>query len=142
VTSLLASPAALAQDRAEDAVARFRVLDRIDPCSASRPDDEIVVCGNRRDRDRYRLPQLGRTNALFGAGNMRGEVPRPSADPIATGGCGIFQDQHRCSKAEMADAGYGGGRNPLTFITNLAVRLVDPDAETGSPPLIPVPPPR
>lgn len=137
---LLGSPAAPAQDRAEGSAANFRILDAIDPCNFSPADDEILVCGSRRERSPYRIPRLGRGNNVLGVGNVRGEVPRASAEAVISGGCGIFQGQRRCSEAEMAEAGYGAGRDPVTFLANLFTRLADPDADIGSPPTIPDPP--
>jgi len=118
-------PAAIAQEPAPDA--GFRILDAVDPCTAVRAPDEIVVCGNRLERDRYRITQLGESPAA-GTGYVRGEVPRASAEPAVSGGCGLFQGQRRCSETEMAEFGYGEGRDPITFATKLVARLADPDA--------------
>jgi len=130
------SSAAIGQARAEDPIANIRILDTLNRCDTS-PTDEIVVCGARRDRDRYRIPEIGRGNSARLGDHVRGEAPRASADAAATGSCGIFQGQRRCSRAEMAEAGYGEGRNPITVLGNLLTRLADPDADVGPPPPIP-----
>lgn len=134
---LLSSLPATAQGTAEAAAANFRILDAIGGCGASRPGDEIVVCGSRRNGERYRIPQLGQRGAGAGAGYRRGEAARASTQAAESGGCGIFQGQRRCSPAEMAEAGYGEGRNPIAFVANLVARLADPDANVGPPPAIP-----
>lgn len=118
------SPAAIAQETAPDS--RLRILDAVDPCNAVRSANEIVVCGNRREGERYRVPERG-PSAVAGGGYVRGEVPRASAEMPVSGGCGIFQGQRRCSEAEMAEFGYGEGRDPITFVTKLVARLADPE---------------
>jgi hypothetical protein len=93
-----------------------------------------VVCG-RSEASRYRLPRLGDSRAVPGAANVRGEVPRASVDPAASGPCGIFQGQRACGEAEMAEFGYGQGRDPISFVGNLIARLADPEADSGPPPV-------
>jgi hypothetical protein len=102
------------------------VLEKLGRCDQSAA-DEIIVCG-RRNQDRYRLPELGRREPGVGAGKLRGEAPRASAEVAAPGGCGIFQHQRRCSRAEMEEAGYFRGRDPVSFLGDLVTMLVDPDA--------------
>jgi hypothetical protein len=129
--------AATGQSGAEDP-ARLRVLELLGRCESA-PGDEIVVCGARRDPDRYRLPEFSRNAAAAaaGAGHVRGEAPRASTDVAPPRGCGIFQHQRRCSRAEMAEAGYFEGRDPASFLRDLITILADPDADVRPPPPIP-----
>jgi hypothetical protein len=131
----LAWPAAASGQTGAEDPARLRVLEVLGRCDAA-PGDEVVVCG-RRNQDRYRLPQLGRREAGVGAGNVRGEAPRASTDVAASGGCGIFQHQRRCSRAEMEEVGYFRGRDPVSFLGDLVTVLIDPDADVRPPPPIP-----
>jgi hypothetical protein len=128
------SPAS-AQAGADDSAARLRVLEILGRCNTA-PGEEILVCG-RRNHDRYRLSELGRREAVVGAGNVRGEAPRASTEAAVSGGCGIFQHQRRCSRAEMEEVGYFRGRDPLSFLGDLVTVLVDPDADVRPPPPIP-----
>lgn len=133
----LSWPSAASAQPPPDAVPGFRVLDLLDPCRApSRPDD-VVVCGRRADRNRYRLPLPDRRGPALGAGNVRGEVPRATATENPTAPCGIFQGQRQCGEDEMAEFGYGQGRNPLTFFGNIVARIADPEADIGTLPPIP-----
>jgi len=129
--------AAPAQAPPEDAVAGFRVLDILDPCRAPSRADDVVVCGRRSDRNRYRLPLPGQRGPVLGAGNVRGEVPRATADENPTAPCGIFQGQRLCGEDEMAEFGYGQGRNPITFFGKVVARLVDPEIDIGTPTPVP-----
>jgi hypothetical protein len=129
------APAAGQSGAAEEA-ARFRLLDMAARCETA-PGDEIVVCGARRNPDRYRIPQLGRRGSAPGAGHARGEAPRASTEVAASGGCGIFAHERRCSREEMAEFGYFQGRNPVSFLGDLVTLLVDPDADVRPPPPIP-----
>ena len=88
-------------------------------------------------QDRYRIRQFGRREAGLGAGNARGESPRASTEVAASGECGIFQHQRRCSRSEMEEAGYFAGRNPLSFLGALVTVRVVPDADVTEPPPIP-----
>jgi hypothetical protein len=129
--------AALAVQAGAEEPARLRVLEMLSRCERA-AGDEIVVCGARRDPDRYRLPAFGRNGAAAaGAGNVRGEAPRASTEVAASGGCGIFQHQRRCSRAEMEEAGYFRGRDPASFLRDLITVLADPDADVRPPPPIP-----
>lgn len=128
-------PMAASGQTGADDPARLNVLEMLGRCDASAT-DEIVVSG-RRNQDRYRLPQLGRRDSGVGAGNFRGEVPRASTEATASGGCGIFQHQRRCSRAEMEELGYFRGRDPASFLVGLVTALIDPDAEVRPPPPIP-----
>jgi hypothetical protein len=125
--------AAAGQTVSEQALANSRVLPSIDPCASSRPGDDIVVCGRRGGEDRYRLPQTGESEPP--GRRIPGEAPRPSAETLSFAPCGIFAGQRRCSKSEMLEAGYGGGRDPLTVASKLFTALTNPDAAAGPPPL-------
>jgi hypothetical protein len=50
-----------------------------------------------------------------------------------TGPCGIHAGQRRCTSGEAGQAGYGGGRDPLTIGRKVLTRLIDPDAEIDPP---------
>jgi hypothetical protein len=115
--------------------ARLNVLEMLGRCDAA-PGDEVLVCG-RRNQDRYRLSPLGRRESGVGAGNARGEAPRASTEVAASGGCGIFQHQRRCSRAEMEEVGYFRGRDPASVLSDLVTVLIDPDADVRPPPPIP-----
>ena len=127
-----AGPAA-GQTMSEQALANSRILRLIDPCASSGPGDDIVVCGRRDRQDRYRLPQTGESEPL--GRRVPGEAPRASAEPLSFAPCGIFAGQRRCSKREMLEYGYGGGRDPLTAASKLFTALTDPDGAAGPPPL-------
>jgi hypothetical protein len=130
------SAPASGQSGAEEAAARFRLLATAGRCDTA-PGDEIVVCGARRNPDLYRLPQLGPRRTAPGAGNARGEAPRASTEAAASGACGIFQHERRCSREEMAEYGYFQGRNPVGFLGDLVTMIADPDAEVRPPPPLP-----
>lgn len=134
-----ASVAAAGQTVSEQALANSRVLPLIDPCASAGAGDDIVVCGRRDGQDRYRLPQTGESEPFAGGRRIPGEAPRASAEPLSFAPCGIFAGQRRCSKREMLEFGYGGGRDPLTVAGKLFTALTDPDAAAGPPPLPPKP---
>ena len=115
--------------------ATLNVLELLGRCDTA-AGDEIVVCG-RRGQDRYRLSPARPGESGVGAGNVRGEVPRASTEVAASGGCGIFQHQRRCSRAEMEEVGYFRGRDPASFLGDLVTVLIDPDAEVRPPPPLP-----
>lgn len=58
-----------------------------------------------------------------------GEPGSALAAITPTAPCGMFSGQRRCGKAEAARYGYGGGRDPVTVLTRLGLKLLDPDAE-------------
>jgi hypothetical protein len=89
--------------------------------------DEIIVCSRRDDPERHRLPMRDERGPAYGRGNVRGEVPRASAESNPSAPCGIFEGQRRCSKAEMREYGYYGGRDPITAVTRVIESVVDPD---------------
>jgi len=89
--------------------------------------DEVVVCGRRGASDRYRVPRSVRSTDMEadGAGNgLSGTQILGGA-----GSCGMFAGQRRCTHSEAREAGYGGGRDPLSFGAKILKRLADPDAE-------------
>lgn len=95
-------------------------------CRQSGDRDEIVICGSRRDPDRYRLPIRGERTAESRYDRARGDIGRATLD-AAPAPCGIFRGQRQCGKAEMADNGYGGGRDPLTVGARIVEQLADPE---------------
>lgn len=129
----------MAQTTAEQALAKYGKVTAAPECAAGSLGDEIIVCGSRGDgeADRYRLPLPVEGDANRRAGNRRGEAPGASLEPTVLGPCGIFQGQRRCSKAEAATDGYGGGRDPLSALMKLGTRLADPDADVEEPAPLP-----
>lgn len=93
--------------------------------SSDTRDDEVVVCGQKRDR--YRLPLLTDRDPL--PGPVRGEAQSGIAALTPAGRCGIFAGERRCSKKEAAEYGYGDGRDPITLLTRLAQEAVDHDGD-------------
>lgn len=92
--------------------------------SAGSDDEEVIVCGRRRDR--YRLPLPAERAAS--PGPARGEPQTGMAALTPFGRCGIFAGERRCNRREAAEYGYGNGRDPVTLLTRLARKAVDPDA--------------
>ena len=119
---------------AEQALAKYKQVTADPGCEQSQV-TEIVVCGSRGagEADRYRLPLPAEEDSTRGSGNPRGEVPGASLDPSVIGRCGIFQGQRRCSKAEAAKDGLGGGKDPISALIKLGTRLADPDADVELP---------
>jgi hypothetical protein len=140
IAAWLAAPfTAGAQTVSEQALADSRVLPAVDPCASAGAGNDIVVCGRRDARDRYRLPQTGESAPFAMGRRIPGEAPRASAEPLSFAPCGIFAGQRRCPKREMLEYGYGGGRDPLTVAGKLITALTDPDSAAGPPPLPPKP---
>ena len=81
------------------------------------------MCGQRRDR--YRLPLPDERGHQ--GDRARGEAPSGMAAITPAAPCGIFAGERRCSKREAAQYGYGEGRDPITVLTSLAKRVLDPD---------------
>ena len=123
---------------AEQVLARYKRVTADPGCDRSQA-NEIVVCGSREagEADRYRLPLPVDQNPVRRAGNRKGEVPGASLDPGVIGPCGIFQGQRRCSKAEAAKDGLGGGNDPISALIKLGTRLADPDAGVEPPAPLP-----
>jgi hypothetical protein len=136
IAALLGTSASAAgQSVSEEALANSRVLPLIDPCASAGAGGDIVVCGRRDGQDRYRLPQTGESEPFARGRRIPGEAPRASAEPLGFAPCGIFAGDRRCSKRDMLEYGYGGGRDPLTVAGKLFTALTDPDAAAGPPPL-------
>lgn len=133
---LLVLPSPVLAETAEQALARTRAL-LADPCRQSVA-DEIVICGSRSSESAYRLPL--QEIADLDSRARRGEVPNASADRLNGNGCGIFEGQRRCSKAEMLRYGYGGGLDPISVLLKLGTILADPDADVAPPPRSPLKP--
>ena len=106
----------------EPAPAPIRMKIDLSECPDQGAADEITVCGRRDDQERYRLPLRGQDGSA--SGQVRGEVPRASAEANPTAPCGIFEGERRCSKAEMRRYGY---RNPLTALREVTEGSTDPD---------------
>ena len=99
---------------------------------------ELVVCGRRDASEHYRIPPSVREKGweADGAGaGLSGAQILGGAGP-----CGMFAGQRRCSHVEAGEAGYGGGRDPLTLGTKIFKRLTDPDAEIDPPGSLPAEP--
>ena len=89
------------------------------------PTEDVVVCGLAKDH--YRLPLPAERAPLPGA--VRGEAQSGMAALTASGRCGVFAGERRCVKREAAEYGYGEGRDPITLVSRLAQKAVDPDAD-------------
>lgn len=92
-------------------------------CGATTQSGDILVCGGRRDRFRLPLPvdhsgEPSRSDQGTGMGALTPPTP-----------CGLFAGQRKCAKHEARQYGYGGGRDPVTLLSRLATKVVDPDAE-------------
>jgi len=92
-------------------------------CGSATQSDDILVCGGRRDRFRLPLPvdhsgEPSRSDQGTGMGAL---TPPPP--------CGLFAGQRKCAKHEARKYGYGGGRDPVTLLSRLATKVVDPDSE-------------
>ncbi len=87
---------------------------------------DVVVCG--RSPDRYRLPLPAERDTTQDV-RTPGEPGSALAAITPAAPCGIFVGERRCGKAEAARYGYGGGRDPVTVLTRLGSKLLNPDAE-------------
>ena len=96
----------------------------LNDCPTS-PSGEIVICGRRRDSDRYRIPERFRNETE--RGDRQSGIGPVSLDPNPFAPCGIFQGERRCNKRDMADYGYGNGRNPIAVGARVLGDIVDPD---------------
>ena len=114
---------------ADAPVPRLQPLQHITrvPCAPAANGD-VVVCGGKPDRYRLPFPVEG-DRSDEAADTSRATAGSGMAAMTPAGRCGIFAGERRCGKADAAGYGYGGGRDPITVVTRLATRLVDPDAE-------------
>lgn len=135
VSAFVLMPSSAGADTAEQALARTRAM-LADPCRKAVP-DEIVVCGSRSQGEAYRVPVDEADSDRLDGHARRGEVPNASPDPLSAKGCGIFEGERRCSKAEMRRYNYGGGRDPLSLLLKLGTILADPDADVAPPSSLP-----
>jgi hypothetical protein len=127
----LAAPSARAQSgpgtqSAEERIERARNLVMPARCPQKADPGEIVICGSRRDPDRYRLPIRNERTVESRYERVRGDIARATLD-AAPARCGIFQGERPCGKSEAADYGYGRGRDPLTVGAKIVEQLTDPD---------------
>lgn len=131
MVSLFGAPAG-AQPTAEDVLANTRVLPSISGCPPQEPGEDIVVCARRPEgRSPYRIPEGLAEEPGARSRLVAGEAPRASAEPVSSAGCGIFEGQRRCNKREAALYGYGGGRDPVTFVLRVLGQAPDDDAGPG-----------
>ena len=92
-------------------------------CQGGAIGDEIVVCGQRRDRFRLPLP-----NEREQPGDrVSRDIPSGMDALKPATRCGIFAGERRCGKREAAQYGYGEGRDPITLLTKLAKKAIDPE---------------
>lgn len=92
-------------------------------CGSATQTDDIVVCGGKRDRFRLPLPvdhsgEPSRSDQGTGMGALTPPTP-----------CGLFTGQRKCAKAEARQYGYGAGRDPVTLLSRLATKALDPDSD-------------
>lgn len=111
---------------AEQALAKARELTAPPTCVSVDERDEIVVCG-RRSSDAYRVPPSADGGSPGDLRGRAGEVPSASPDRLASGPCGIFAGERRCSKAEAKLYGYDGDKNPISVLIDVGKALIDPD---------------
>ncbi|MDX5984430.1 hypothetical protein [Sphingomonas echinoides] len=100
-------------------------LSALPKCDETGSADSIVVCGRRRDQ--YRLPL--RDESAPDEDAARGAAASGLTAITPSGRCGVFAGQRQCSKREAAAYGYGKGRDPITLVTRLAKKALDPDGE-------------
>lgn len=132
--ALALTPVAAQSVSADEAMVHARSLTGNQRCQRG-ADGEIVVCAGNGDKYRLPFPEERAPNEDRNA--RRGDIPAASAAPISYADCGIFQNQRRCSKAEMRRYGYGGGNDPLSLAIKLGTKIVDPDADVGTPKTLP-----
>lgn len=96
----------------------------INRCADTVAGDDIVVCGAKRRS--YRLPLPDERDVV--QGRPRGEALTGTDAIRPTGRCGIFEGERRCNKKEAAEYGYGNGRDPITVLTRIVGKTIDPDA--------------
>jgi hypothetical protein len=92
-------------------------------CGSATQSDDILVCGGRRDRFRLPLPvdrsgEPSRSDQGTGMGALTPPTP-----------CGLFAGQRKCAKHEARKYGFGAGRDPVTLLSRLATKALDPDAD-------------
>jgi hypothetical protein len=93
-------------------------------CGGEASGDEIVIC--RRNPDRYRLPLPGERAPPERA---KGEAQGGLSALAGPSRCGIFAGERRCDKREAARYGYGKGRDPITVLSRLAGKAIDPEGD-------------
>lgn len=86
--------------------------------------DEIIVCAHRTSPYRLPLPVARAPSERVRGEGMSGMAALTPASP-----CGIFAGERSCTKSEAAEFGYGNGRNPISFLTKVIGKIVDPDAD-------------
>ena len=121
----ISSPAA--GQSAEEMIERAKSVAPVGRCRHSGSTDELVVCGNRAESDRYRLPLPAERPSISRYDRAGGDMPRASTEAASPLRCGIFEGERRCAKAEAAEFGYGNGRDPLTVAGKLLETLRDPE---------------
>lgn len=110
----------------ESSVTRPPLLSVVRACTPDTDPDTVTVCGKRSD---FRLPlPIGRDEGEAYA-RASGDVPAGAAALDPGGRCGMFAGERRCRRKEAELYGYGGGRDPITVLSKLGAKLLDPDAE-------------
>lgn len=121
--ALQASSAATFDLAHVQAGATIEPLSVLPQCRSGSDGEEIVVCGRKRDQYRLPLPSEREQSTE----RVRGDAASGMAALTPATPCGIFAGQRRCGKREAAQYGYGEGRDPITVLTKLAKKAVDPD---------------
>ncbi|MEO7635704.1 MAG: hypothetical protein ABIS38_08685, partial [Sphingomicrobium sp.] len=70
-------------------------------------------------------PKGLRVQSDAGASYVANRTSSAFADGAAVSDCGIFPGQRRCGKEEARKFGYGGGRDPITFVSTLITKISD-----------------
>lgn len=96
----------------------------INRCADTVAGDDIVVCGAKRRS--YRLPLPDERDVV--QDRPRGEALTGTDAIRPAGRCGIFEGERHCDKKEAAEYGYGNGRDPITVLTRIIGKTINPGA--------------
>ncbi len=114
-------------DRVAEVMSSYKTKTFVNkPCPVE-PTAEIIVCGQRSQRDRQRLPLPELNAEPEGTHIVRGEVPRAATRPVKQGSCGVVQGQ-TCN----------GGLDALAAASSavkIIHKLFDPDWAPEEPPV-------
>lgn len=106
-------------------LARLPMRDRLafrQRCDIGTSPTDILVCAARPERKPVPDVWLGDPDDT--PDDARVTRGTGMAALTRVGACGMFAGQRDCNKAEMRHFGYGGGRDPVTFVGKLAGKLL------------------